>query len=725
MTSEPDLTRIYGESELPFEHTSRHTKTGFLVEGPLLSAYIPTPASKRPTHSWIYQHGEAITKKSNSKRLWLCRLCYKKEPKPEVFVTKALPTNLSIRHLVQVHKFNDDGTRSNKRKAEPSDTVAQQLNKAYNQVVDVEDWKSIFLAWAILDDVSLNKTTSKQLRRLLRYRAPLLKHAIPKSRNTTRQWVVQAYEQHQPIIKASLAAAKSRITLSFDGWTSTSQLDVLGVTAHYLDKDFNVKNVLLALRNTYGSHDAGEIKSHLLDVIKEYRISTRLAYFIADSAAANDKALRLLKSDFSIDPSKQRLRCAGHIINLVCKAILYGCDVDCIKQALSDSQSDETSDLRLPAVTSFEAILRGKEDYTTLQAWRKKGPIGKLHNLVFHATRTPARREFFKSKQKEAYGDTKRLYALVVNGGIKWNSTCDMLERAFKLKDAIHLYQEAYEHDSDDPCKDDVLTPEDWSELRNILQLLQPLKSVSLALQSSGKDCNHGSLWESLTGIDYLMTKLERLREQHCFLPDSHFKACVYLGWKKLDKYYELSDTTAAYRAAIAVHPSKKMRWFELKWGQQHPKWIPIAKQAITKLYNEYKQRHVDEAIQPVAPEQSQTEFEQYNDLEDDYDSSDDLERFLREERAPKDTNPLQWWIANHHRYPILRHMAFDLLATPASSSADERTFSQADWSVNSERYNTEAAFVEKNQCMKSWIAERLIYQRSKRQKSDSSSQSG
>jgi len=57
-----------------------------------------------------------------------------------------------------------------------------------------------------------------------------------------------------------------------------------------------------------------------------------------------------------------------------------------------------------------------------------------------------------------------------------------MLERAFKLKDAIHLYQEAYEHDSDDPYKDDVLTPKDWSELRNILQLLQPLKSVSLAL---------------------------------------------------------------------------------------------------------------------------------------------------------------------------------------------------------------------------------------------------
>ena len=55
--------------------------------------------------------------------------------------------------------------------------------------------------------------------------------------------------------------------------------------------------------------------------------------------------------------------------------------------------------------------------------------------------------------------------------------------------------------------------------------------------------------------------------------------------------------------------------------------------------------------------------------------------------------------------------MAFDLLAAPASSSADERQFSQADWTLNKERFNTKDDLAEANQCLKSWISEGIIYQ--------------
>lgn len=130
----------------------------------------------------------------------------------------------------------------------------------------------------------------------------------------------------------------------------------------------------------------------------------------------------------------------------------------------------------------------------------------------------------------------------------------------------------------------------------------------------------------------------------------------------------------------------------------------------MTSLYNDYKRRHADEALVSSKPLKQLTKFEKYNLLEDDYDVTDDLERFLREDRAPADTNPLVWWQHNQHRYPILRYMAFDLLGTPASSSADERTFSKADRSLNIERFNTLDDLAEANQCMKSWIDEGLIY---------------
>ena len=113
----------------------------------------------------------------------------------------------------------------------------------------------------------------------------------------------------------------------------------------------------------------------------------------------------------------------------------------------------------------------------------------------------------------------------------------------------------------------------------------------------------------------------------------------------------------------------------------------------------------------PSQPVKELSEFEQYNRIEDEHSLTDDLERYLREERAPEGTNPLTWWRANHHRYPILRHMAMDLLAAPASSAADERTFSKAGQVLNESRYNTLADLAEANQCCKSWCSEGLIWQ--------------
>jgi hypothetical protein len=286
-----------------------------------------------------------------------------------------------------------------------------------------------------------------------------------------------------------------------------------------------------------------------------------------------------------------------------------------------------------------------------------------------------------------------------------------MLERAFKLKDAIELYQGHYKGGEDEPLDDDVITGDEWLELRESLDLLLPLRSVSLTLQSNGKDCNHGSLWQALPAIDYLMTKLEALKVKHKYLPDTHFKAAINLGWKKLDKYYSLTDNTPAYRAAIFIHPAKKMAWFEHKWKEQHPQWIDDAKDAVNSLYDGYKRRHADEALLTNQPVKELSEFKQYNRIEDDYSLTDDLERYLREERALEGTNPLTWWRANQHRYPILRHMAMDLLATPASSAADERTFSQAGQVLNEGRYNTLADLAEANQCCKSWCNEGLIWQ--------------
>ena len=89
------------------------------------------------------------------------------------------------------------------------------------------------------------------------------------------------------------------------------------------------------MRDTLGSHTGSNIVDHLFDVLKHYQISgSQIAFFAADNATNNDKALQLLLERVTLEPVTSRLRYTGHIFNLVYTAILFGVDV----KALNDAQ---------------------------------------------------------------------------------------------------------------------------------------------------------------------------------------------------------------------------------------------------------------------------------------------------------------------------------------------------------------------------------------------------
>ena len=225
-------------------------------------------------------------------------------------------------------------------------------------------------------------------------------------------------------------------------------LDLLGIVVHYLDSNYQRCAVVLGLRDTLGSHTGANMTDHLLSVINDFQIGHQIAFFIADNASNNDKALAVLSSylpSLKIDPVKQRLRYSSHIYNLMCKVILYGVDGDYLEDA---SQEATISQLTMTSVSSFEAVINGgSSDEAKLTAWRKKGPVGKLQNTVIHIKSSSSRRLLFESKQRQGgstpedeESDAMKIYRVVMNGSIRWNSTYLMIERAMLLKDALHLY---------------------------------------------------------------------------------------------------------------------------------------------------------------------------------------------------------------------------------------------------------------------------------------------
>jgi len=340
---------------------------------------------------------------------------------------------------------------------------------------------------------------------------------------------------------------------------------------------------------------------------------------MADNASNNDKALAVLSGhlpSMQLHPVKQRLRCSGHIYNLVCKAILYGVDSDCLEDA---SQAAATAMPTMTSVSAFEATLKSDNEEAKLNAWRKKGPVGKLHNTVIHIEETVSRRRLFESKQYQTASDeesyTMKIYRVVVNGGIRWNSTYLMIERAMKLKDAIHLYQDDHRAGC---APADYLTSEDWYQLADLQDLLLPIYNASIRVQS-----HDTGLHEVLTTMDYILAHLEAAKEKPTYTDAPYFKACVNLGWWKLDQYYLKTDLNPAYIMSVFLHPQYKLRWFKKRWTKDEYR---KALAYIDKQYNITKSRH-GVAIAPtdLTPIQKElTDYDAFNRLLSPSDDDDD-----------------------------------------------------------------------------------------------------
>ena len=206
-----------------------------------------------------------------------------------------------------------------------------------------------------------------------------------------------------------IAHAKSRISISFDGQKANNNvLNLLGIVAHYIDRNGKLNIVTLALRDTYRFYTSKNMKDHLLAVLREYQISNKVAFFAANNATNNNKALRLFATELNLDLDRQRLCCLNYVLNLVSIAILYSIDKDYVDKVLQAVNKDADTDSK--AVSSFVQTMASKDKTARLKAWRKKGPVSKLNTLIVHIKYSNSRRVFFESKQREAANEGCRLY---------------------------------------------------------------------------------------------------------------------------------------------------------------------------------------------------------------------------------------------------------------------------------------------------------------------------
>jgi hypothetical protein len=454
--------------------------------------------------------------------------------------------------------------------------------------------------------------------------------------------------------------------------------------------------------------------SLLIEIIKDYDLQEHLGYFITDNASSNDTCVEYILSTFlpnlsETERKQRRLRCFGHILNLACHSYLYG----------RDPESFEME------VVLLDALDRENEK---LKAWRKQGPIGKLHNIVVFIRRSPQRREAFL-RLAASHEEYAKLM-LIQDNSTRWNSVYMMIDRAMKKQADVQVFvlQSTMEKEKYKRVDvEDHLTTEDWRVLTEVLSHLKPFHDMTLRLQSRAKEGHHGTLWEGLPAMEFLLDKVISAKADHTTRMEAekldeddpvnktnkHIATSLDNCWGKLDEYYKMLDETPVYAAAVVLHPGQGWRYLEEKWTSPAQKeWLKTAKKAVRTLWEDFYKIDSTQASTQLSPRLHSSSSSEPDSLDNFMNPAGFYTaRPVRDEyaeyclfRPSVCKRPLEWWGARREDFPQLSKMAFDLLLIPLMSAECERIFSVTKRFIPPDRNRLRDDIIEAMSSLKHWF---------------------
>jgi hypothetical protein len=138
------------------------------------------------------------------------------------------------------------------------------------------------------------------------------------------RFVMRLYEHLQPIVKAALLTALSKIHISFDGWTTKGgKRGFLGVVAHYVNSDGEVVDLPIALLQLTSAYSREKIAKIVSKLLQQFSIDEHtIGYFVLNNASNNNTAVLALARRMGFSATYRRLCCGPHTLNLVRQTLL-------------------------------------------------------------------------------------------------------------------------------------------------------------------------------------------------------------------------------------------------------------------------------------------------------------------------------------------------------------------------------------------------------------------
>ncbi|CAN0876613.1 Putative AC transposase [Linum grandiflorum] len=489
------------------------------------------------------------------------------------------------------------------------------------------------------------------------------------SRVTVAKDCFKLFLSEKEKLKTYFKHSKVRVCLTTDIWASSHHVDYMCLTAHFIDRDWQLQKRILnfaPISDHTGITIAKAIETHLID----WGIG-RILTVTVDNASANDWGMAYLRKRLNnwkgsvLKGEHIHMRCCAHILSLIVKEGLKVVD-DSIYRVRSAVKYVRSSNSR---IRRFQIA---------------------------------AREEKIESK-RTVCGDVET----------RWNSTYFMLDCAL-------IFQKAFDRlEEEDPKFRTELeklkgTPRevDWDYVRSLLPFLKQFYHATLKVS--------GTLYVTSDEYFHVIYGIScKLKDQLSSSTTSTVNIEMAKRMKtKHDKYWgNVNNINPLLFVALILDPRFKVNYMvfvlELVYEAGTIKEL-VAKvsQIMHDLFDYYSEMNGVDSGRCTRSEETQ-------ERKEECDTNDNVKTYLRrrykrkrvednvEEASKSELQRYlesEGWKVNSSKYPILAMMARDVLAIPVSTVASESAFSTGGRVLDVFRSSLSPLVVESLICAQNWI---------------------
>lgn len=219
--------------------------------------------------------------------------------------------------------------------------------KSSNQIpqYSVASWQKEFTKAIIDSNTPFRAVENQQFRKMLLMLKPSL--VIP-SATTVRKNIHEYLVEVMASIKRTIPA-RTRHHICLDNWTSTNHIAFMGITIHYIDHKWRLRELLIGFEPLFEAHTGKHMAKVLAVVLVALALQDRTMCITTDNASNNTTMAEAVEQDHlrNWNCAQYHLPCFAHVINLVTQAFI---------NALRANASNERLDTNFNETTAFTSL---------------------------------------------------------------------------------------------------------------------------------------------------------------------------------------------------------------------------------------------------------------------------------------------------------------------------------------------------------------------------------